>query len=137
VAFDWQFNAGTIASHATLQSFPSKGHIPAGGKQIIALKARPGIPERVQAVAHFEVAHFEPVPVTLTVEGVYASVATSLPRILPDNWMQVVLRAAQTIMHRGDCLLDAVLKLAHEAPKDIKSATESANLTGATSPLVC
>lgn len=125
VAFDWKYTGGTLPSHASLQSFPSQGHIPAGGKQVVTLKASPGIPELFHAVASFEVAHFDPVHVNVSVEGVYASVATSLPRILPETWTGVVSHAAQSIVHRGSRLTDTVLKREQGTARDVKSAMQT------------
>jgi hypothetical protein len=131
VAFDWKFTGSTLPPHASLQSFPSLGHIPAKGKQVITLKASPGIPELVHAVASFEVAHFDPVHVAMSVEGVYASVATSLPRILQETWTQAVSRAAQSIVHRGGRFAEAVLKREQRTARDVKPGMQ----TGTPSPL--
>ena len=125
VAFDWKFNSTTIAADGLLTNSPSSGHVAAGSKQTVTLKVRPGIPERIKADAFFEIAHFDPVRVHITVEGVYASLATSLPRIPEPEWPSTVQRALEKIQDNGSRLLEAALRKDRKAGRDGKSALHS------------
>lgn len=129
MAFDWRFNSTAIAAGGLLASSAPSGHVAAGSKQTITLRARPGIPERVQAEAFFEIAHFDPVRVSVTVEGVYASLATSLPRAPADEWPGTVARALGSIRDHGSRLLEAVLRKDRKAARELKSTMQSGALT--------
>lgn len=130
VPFDWKFSDSCAARDGTLLCTPPSGHVPTGGKQTITLKARAGIPDVVTMIAHFEVAHFEPVAVAVTIEGVYGAVAASLPRMPDAEWPEAVERAALGMQH-GSRLLAATMKLGNRAAK------ETVSRPGACADLAC
>jgi hypothetical protein len=119
VPFDWKFR-DTCAHDGTLLCNPPSGHVSAGGKQTITLKARAGIPDVVTTIALFEVAHFEPVAVAVTIEGVYGAVAASLPRMPDAEWPETLERAMVGMQH-GSRLLAATMKLGNKATKETVS----------------
>ena len=105
VPFDWRFSDAAAERKGMLSCSPASGHVPAGAKQVIQLRVRPGVPDVVHATALFEVAHFEPVAVTVTIEGEYSTVATSLPRLPEADWADVVQRAGASLQESGSRLL--------------------------------
>jgi hypothetical protein len=71
---------------------------------VVNLKILAGIPDRVHEVVHFEVAHFEPIAVSIEIDGMYAAVAMSLPRC-PGTTTVDRLSVAADVLHASDSIL--------------------------------
>lgn len=71
----------------------------------MTLKVRAGIPDRITETVYFEVAHFDPRPVTISVEGIYAALGMSLPRVPKDDWPELVASGLQLLEENGSRLI--------------------------------
>lgn len=89
---------------------PVHGTIQPGENQIVTLKVRPGAPCIIREVVHFEIAHFEPIAVYIHVEGVYTSVALSLPRPDEASRTDQAYRACARLQASGSAVLQRILQ---------------------------
>jgi hypothetical protein len=69
-----------------------------------------GIPDTVKEVVYIEIAHYEPFPVTVTVDGVHPSLILSLPRSMDPKWQLEVEKASEALERNGSKLLAALMK---------------------------
>lgn len=101
---------------------PTSGTLAAGAKQVLNLKIVAGAPDRVNEVIYFEVAHFEPVAVTIQADGMYSFVALSIPRLPSSKTTEKLEAAANTLLNQGSILLDMIAQRDHKVLKRIKGA---------------
>lgn len=55
----------------------------------------PGIPQQLNETVHLEIAHFEPIEVKVTVEGVYPTGMLTLPRYKDETYHNFLEEAKQ------------------------------------------
>ncbi|CAM9222413.1 unnamed protein product, partial [Heterosigma akashiwo] len=88
VAFPYKVRTDRVSLPGLLEVTPATGTVAAGDKQRVAVRFRPGVPQRFKETLVLEVAHFEPVELPVYGQGIYTAVALSLPRLdplLPDR----------------------------------------------------
>lgn len=122
VQFDWKYNGSSLKRSGSVLCTPTTGTLASGTKQVLNLKITAGVPNRVNEVVYFEVAHFEPVAVTIQVDGIYSFVALSIPRLPPSNTPEKLAAAADTLLNKGSMLLDMIAQRDHKVLKRIKGA---------------
>lgn len=105
---------------------PQLGTIQAGGKQIVSVKVRPGLPCFMQQVGYFEIAHFEPTAVLFEVEGKYTSVALSLPRANQAAWDEQARKSCLRLQETGCVMLSPKIKKEPKLGKQLEGATPPA-----------
>ncbi|KAG2489301.1 hypothetical protein HYH03_012133 [Edaphochlamys debaryana] len=98
VPFSYNFNTSRLSRPGIVEAIPASGTIAPLTKEIIKLRVCPGIPEKLVETLLVEVAHFEPVPVQITVEGTYAAVSLNLPRQRDDVFSTCLESARQKII---------------------------------------
>lgn len=81
------------------------------------MKIKPGLPCVVHEVVYFEIAHFAPTAVCIHIEGLYASLALSLPRSEGVGWLEKVDRARARLQVSGSLVLQRILQ---KDPKHFK-----------------
>ena len=103
VAIQYDVNTLSLSRPGVVVVLPTKyglpGTLPAGQKETLRLKVRPGIPEMLNEVLLFEIGPFEPVPVKINVEGVYGGFYLTIPRAPSDEakFMEAMEQAQHTI----------------------------------------
>lgn len=122
VPFDWKYNAASLMRAGSVLCTPTSGTLAAGAKQVLNLKIIAGVPDRVTEVIYFEVAHFEPVAVTIQADGMFNFVALSIPRLPSSNTPEKLDAAAKTLLSKGSILLDMIAQRDHKVLKRIKGA---------------
>ena len=97
VAFNFSVRTDLVSRPGVVSVSPMSGRVFANSKQPIVVKFTPGIPEHITEKLVLEVAHFEPVEFPVHGEGIYASVAMSLPRMPVDGWEELCDEARATL----------------------------------------
>ncbi|CAD7699035.1 unnamed protein product [Ostreobium quekettii] len=99
------FDFNVIKSHLTygwmVESIPEKGRVGAGQRDTLKLKIKAGLPEKFQEKVYIEVAHFDPTPITFSVEGVYPYIYLSLPRHKTHSFSQYLEEAKKRLIQAG------------------------------------
>jgi hypothetical protein len=122
VPFDWKYNGSALKRARSVLCSPTTGTLAAGAKQVVNLKIVAGIPDRVNEVIYFEVAHFEPVAVNIKVDGMYSSVALSIPRVPSSYTPEKLAAAADTLLTKGSVLMDMISQKDQKVLKKIQGA---------------
>ena len=101
VKIPFRVNTKSLSRQALLSVTPKEGDVEGGDSCHINFAIRPGIPEKIDEVVTLEVAHFEPIRIPITGEGIYGCVAMSLPRALSDEYAVYVEEARILLLTRG------------------------------------
>jgi len=83
VTFAYKVRVHLLSQPGILEVTPASGKVPANDKQKILVRFRPGVPQAFKETLVLEIAHFEPVYFLVFGQGIYSSVALSLPRLEP------------------------------------------------------
>eukprot|EP00892_Ulva_mutabilis_P006441 jgi/Ulvmu1/4169/UM019_0148.1 len=110
VPFEWRYNGKSVARPIVHACIPAHGTVQPGGKQMVTLKIKAGLPQIMQQVICFEVAHFEPITIPVHIEGIYTSIALSLPRSSEGAWLQRVQRAHARLLSPGGSSMQRMLQ---------------------------
>ena len=81
VSFPFHIRLDKLARQGVVTVHPLSGRVHAGDSQKINVKFRPGIPHRIRELLVVELGHFAPVTFPIIGRGIYATVASSLPRL--------------------------------------------------------
>eukprot|EP00798_Chlamydomonas_sp_ICE-L_P006741 gene6741-3411_t len=81
VPFDYRINCSNLQRSSVVTPVPASGVVGPGQKEVVKLKICAGIPDRLMETVLVELAHFDPVPIQIVMEGVYPAVSLALPRI--------------------------------------------------------
>ena len=96
---------GDLLSRAeVLHVSPASGTVPAGSKQRITVVMRPHVPGPVEEFLVVEVAHFPPVELPVTGEGVYPVLSLGLPRVVAAQWAGACAEAVSELQSRAEKL---------------------------------
>ncbi|KAK9824158.1 hypothetical protein WJX72_008157 [[Myrmecia] bisecta] len=94
VPFLYKVNTSGLSRPDIVEVSPASGSVGPGQKETIRFRVTIGVPERMRETVVFEVAHFEPVAVSIAGEGVFPNIAFALPRV-KDDVMAANLAQAQ------------------------------------------
>lgn len=122
VPFDWKYNSSHLKRPGSVMCTPTIGTLVGGAKQVLNLKIVAGVPDKVNEVIYIEVAHFEPVAVSVQVDGMYSAVALSIPRLAASITPEKLAAAADTLLSKGSTLLEMIAQKDHKVLKRIKGA---------------
>eukprot|EP00232_Nephroselmis_pyriformis_P008175 CAMPEP_0182895474 /NCGR_PEP_ID=MMETSP0034_2-20130328/25702_1 /TAXON_ID=156128 /ORGANISM="Nephroselmis pyriformis, Strain CCMP717" /LENGTH=2117 /DNA_ID=CAMNT_0025029307 /DNA_START=132 /DNA_END=6482 /DNA_ORIENTATION=- len=100
VPFDYRVNLGTLSRKGVVTVAPMSGRLEPLAREFLRVRVTPGIPDRVVEKFLVEVAHFEPEEITVLGEGVYPTIAISLPRE-PREDFPAFLESAKTALTSG------------------------------------
>ena len=73
VSFNFAIRTDAISRSELVEVSPSEGRVFSNDKQKIVVKVTPGLPERILENIVVECAHFDPVNVAITANGIYSS----------------------------------------------------------------
>ncbi|EFJ42226.1 hypothetical protein VOLCADRAFT_67248 [Volvox carteri f. nagariensis] len=111
VPFTYTFNFTRLSRPGIVEAVPVTGTVAPLTKETVKIRVCPGIPDKLVETLLVEVAHFEPVPIQILVEGAYASVSINLPRVRDEQFMACVEKARLAVINA------AVANAADEANK--------------------
>lgn len=117
VPCDWRFNSKMLSRHIVLGCMPIHGTIQPGEKQVVTVRIRAGLPQTLYEVIYFEVDNLKPFPVSVQIEGIYTSVALSLPRSDIPCWLQRVNQARKNLGETGSNLIPHILHKESKSPR--------------------
>lgn len=101
VPLDWKSSIARLSRPTICACSPAAGTVAPGGKQTVTLTIRAGVPEKLAETVLFELAHFEPVLVTISLEGVCAAIGLSLARAPDDAWATTLQEAYEFLVTHG------------------------------------
>ena len=113
VPVEWHYNSMASELADVLTCTPASGTVPAHSKQSISVRVSPGVPAKLAAVARFDIAHFDPVRVPISVEGQSGALAASLPRQADETWASELDAAAATLQQQRQQELLASVQRPH------------------------
>ncbi|GIL73964.1 hypothetical protein Vretifemale_3957, partial [Volvox reticuliferus] len=99
VPFTYNFNFTRLSRIGIVEAVPVSGTVAPLTKETVKLKVCPGIPEKLVETLLVEVAHFEPVPIQISVEGAYAAVAINLPRVRDEQFTSWLEKARMSLIN--------------------------------------
>ncbi|GFH15841.1 rhodanese domain-containing protein [Haematococcus lacustris] len=95
VPFDYAINMRLLSRPSIASASPSSGVVGPGHREVVKLRVCAGIPDRLLETVLVELAHFDPIPVQIVVEGVYPAVLLNLPRIKDPLFLECQAAAKQ------------------------------------------
>lgn len=101
VAFPFRVKTHSLTRLGVLEVAPTKGTLQAGERVTLRLQITAGIPDRIDEYIALEVAHFEPIRIAVVGEGIYQSVALSLPRNVDDAFAPFLEEARRLLRQEG------------------------------------
>ena len=101
VKIPFRVNTKSLSRQALLSVTPKEGEVGGDDACHINFAIRPGIPDKIDECVTLEVAHFEPIRIPITGEGIYGCVAMSLPRAMSDEYAVYVEEARILLLSRG------------------------------------
>ncbi len=126
VEYSFAVRDDLLSRPGVLQVSPATGTVPAGSKQRITVTMRPQVPGPVEEFLVVEVAHFPPVELPVTGEGVYPVLSLGLPRVVIPQWAGACAEAVATLQNRAEKLQAAALDANLELLPGVDMATPSA-----------
>jgi len=107
VEYSFAVRSDLVTRENALQVSPPHGTVPAGSKQRITVTMRPHVPGPVEEFLVVEVAHFPPVELPVTGEGVYPVLSMGLPRVVVPQWAHACAQAVSELQSRAEKLQSA------------------------------
>ncbi|GMH35419.1 hypothetical protein BSKO_03287 [Bryopsis sp. KO-2023] len=116
VPFDFCVNLKSLSRKGIVDCVPSIGRVGPGHKEAVRFKVCPGLPVKLDETVYFELGHFDPIPIKVSVEGVYPTGVLTLPRAKDDTYQEFLDDAQQRLIQLGP-----KIRLLPKSPKSIAS----------------
>ena len=80
VPFEYSINLDSLQRPGILEVTPAQGKVGASEKAKVSMKITPGIPDYLEEVIQVEIAHYDPILLKLSAQGIYPALLFHLPR---------------------------------------------------------
>lgn len=101
VPFEWRVNLAKLSRPGVVVVSSSQGSLGPNQREVLRMRVKAGVPDRLSEVVLIEVAHCESETVTVIGEGVYPSCVLTLPRQPEDDYAALLEEARQRLVQRG------------------------------------
>ena len=128
VPCSYRVDLSRVKRPGVLSVSPTAGTLEAGQREVLTVKVRPGIPDRVEEHIYVEVAHFEPERVTVMMEGIYPCCHLTLPREPTETFSTGVESAKESFCEGSPAIFAAArIGMKSAAVTSMRSPRRTAN----------
>ena len=128
VPCSYRVDLSRVKRPGVLSVSPTAGTLEAGQREVLMVKVRPGIPDRVEEHIYVEVAHFEPERVTVMMEGIYPCCHLTLPREPTETFSTGVESAKESFCEGSPAIFAAArIGMKSAAVTSMRSPRRTAN----------